>query len=72
MLKALFTWLGLSLCTLGYLITTNNPAFAQVTSDDTVNTQVSDDGETAEITGGERAGDNLFHSFQDFSVQIFL
>jgi filamentous hemagglutinin family protein len=93
MLKALFTWLGLALCTLGYLITPNNPAFAearralgeetlsegvsfrtpsflaQVTSDDTVNTQVSDDGETAEITGGERAGDNLFHSFQDFSVE---
>jgi filamentous hemagglutinin family protein len=69
MLKALFTWLGLSLCTLGYLITPNNPALAQVTSDNTVNTQVSDDGETAEITGGERAGDNLFHSFQDFSVE---
>jgi filamentous hemagglutinin family protein len=74
MLKALFTWLGFFLCTLGYLITPNNPALAkarlaQVTSDDTVNTQVSDDGETAEITGGERAGDNLFHSFQDFSVQ---
>jgi filamentous hemagglutinin family protein len=92
MLKALFTWLGFFLCTLGYLITPNNPAFAevrralgeetlsegvsfrtpsflaQVTSDDTVNTQVSDDGETSEITGGERAGDNLFHSFQDFSV----
>jgi filamentous hemagglutinin family protein len=69
MLKALFTWLGFFLCTLGYLITPNNPALAQVTSDDTVNTQVSDDGETAEITGGERAGDNLFHSFQDFSVE---
>jgi filamentous hemagglutinin family protein len=69
MLKALFTWLGLFLCTLGYLITPNNPVLAQVTSDDTVNTQVSDDGETAEITGGERAGDNLFHSFQDFSVE---
>ncbi|MEN9519769.1 MAG: hypothetical protein RLZZ381_2357 [Cyanobacteriota bacterium] len=41
---------------------------AQVTSDDTVNTQVTENGNTAEITGGERAGDNLFHSFQDFSV----
>ncbi|MFM2313153.1 MAG: hypothetical protein RLZZ04_2429 [Cyanobacteriota bacterium] len=82
---ALFTWLGLSLCTLGYLGTTNNPVLAearlalgeetspsflaQVTSDDTVNTQVTENGNTAEITGGETRGDNLFHSFQDFSVE---
>ena len=26
-------------------------------------------GNTAEITGGETRGDNLFHSFQDFSVK---
>jgi filamentous hemagglutinin family protein len=69
MLKALFTWLGLSLCTLGYLGATNNPALAQVTSDGTVNTQVSENGNTAEITGGETRGDNLFHSFEDFSVE---
>jgi filamentous hemagglutinin family protein len=69
MLKALFTWLGLSLCTLGYLVATNNPAFAQVTSDGTVNTEVNGDGDTAEITGGETRGDNLFHSFEDFSVE---
>jgi filamentous hemagglutinin family protein len=67
--KALSSWLGLSLCTLGYLCATNNPASAQVTSDGTVNTQVTENGNTAEITGGERAGDNLFHSFQDFSVE---
>jgi filamentous hemagglutinin family protein len=42
---------------------------AQVTSDDTVNTQVTENGNTAEITGGETRGDNLFHSFQDFSVE---
>ena len=45
------------------------PSFlAQVTSDGTVNTQVTENGNTAEITGGETRGDNLFHSFQDFSV----
>jgi filamentous hemagglutinin family protein len=66
--KALSSWLGLSLCTLGYFCATNNPASAQVTSDDTVNTQVTENGNTAEITGGETRGDNLFHSFQDFSV----
>jgi filamentous hemagglutinin family protein len=58
----------ISLSTLGYLFLTSNISFAQVTSDGTVNTQVNQNGNVAEITGGERAGDNLFHSFQDFSV----
>jgi len=44
-------------------------AVAQVTSDGTVNTQVNQSDNTAEITGGETRGNNLFHSFQDFSVQ---
>ena len=43
-------------------------SLAQVTSDNTVNTQVTQDGNAAEITGGETRGGNLFHSFQDFSV----
>ena len=42
--------------------------FAQVTSDGTVNTQVNTSGNTAEITGGETRGSNLFHSFDQFSV----
>jgi filamentous hemagglutinin family protein len=67
--KALSRWIGLYLCTLGYLWATNNSAFAQVTSDGTVNTEVNTDGNTAEITGGETRGDNLFHSFEDFSVE---
>jgi filamentous hemagglutinin family protein len=66
--KALSSWLGLSFCTLGYFYATSNTALAQVTSDGTVNTQVTENGNTAEITGGETRGDNLFHSFQDFSV----
>jgi filamentous hemagglutinin family protein len=53
---------------LGYLFLTSNISFAQVTSDGTVNTQVTQNGNVSEITGGERAGDNLFHSFRDFSV----
>jgi filamentous hemagglutinin family protein len=69
MLKALFTWLGLSLCTLGYLGSPNNSVVAQVTSDGTVNTQVTENGKTAEITGGETREGNLFHSFEDFSVK---
>ncbi len=43
-------------------------AQGQVTSDSTVNTQVNQNGNIAEITGGEVRGSNLFHSFQDFSV----
>jgi filamentous hemagglutinin family protein len=68
--KAISSCFGLTLCILGYFCATNNPASAQVTSDDTVNTQVTEKGNTAEITGGETRGDNLFHSFQDFSVGI--
>jgi len=67
--KALSPWFALSLCTLGYLGVTKNPASAEVTSDGTVNTQVTENGNTAEITGGETRGDNLFHSFEDFSVE---
>ena len=45
-----------------------SPLMAQVTTDNTVNTQVNQNGNVAEITGGETRGDNLFHSFQNFSV----
>ena len=93
MSKVLSPWFALSLCTLGYLGVTKNPAsaearlalgeetlsegvsfrtpsfLAQVTSDGTVNTQVNQNGNTAEITGGETRGNNLFHSFEDFSVE---
>lgn len=43
-------------------------AQAQVTPDNTVDTTVNQNGNVAEITGGQTRGDNLFHSFQDFSV----
>ncbi|WP_144863777.1 filamentous hemagglutinin N-terminal domain-containing protein, partial [Hyella patelloides] len=41
---------------------------AQITPDNTLNTQVNSDGNVSEITGGQTRGENLFHSFQDFSV----
>lgn len=44
-------------------------AVAQVTSNDTVNAEINQNGNTAEITGGETRGTDLFHSFQDFSIQ---
>ena len=44
-------------------------AMAQVTTDGTTSTTVtSPDGSNFTINDGDRAGANLFHSFQDFSV----
>ena len=66
MSKALYVPLQLSFCTFSCLYACS--ALSQVTSDNTVNTQVNQNGNVAEITGGETRGGNLFHSFQDFSV----
>jgi filamentous hemagglutinin family protein len=66
--KYLSLLLQISLFALGCLIYTSKISIAQVTSDGTVNTQVNQNENVSEITGGERQGDNLFHSFQDFSV----
>ncbi len=60
----------ISICTFSCLYATSNTTLAQVTSDGTVNTQVNQNGNVAEVTGGETRGSNLFHSFQDFSVGI--
>ena len=45
-----------------------NSIKAQVTSDNTLGTQVNTTDNVAEISGGRTAGNNLFHSFQDFSL----
>ena len=59
----------LSLYTIGYLCATGKIAIAQVTPDGTTNTTVnSDSNGNFTIEQGDRAGDNLFHSFGDFSV----
>ncbi|MGK7934273.1 MAG: filamentous hemagglutinin N-terminal domain-containing protein, partial [Xenococcaceae cyanobacterium] len=45
-----------------------NPVLAQITPDGTVPTQVNQSGNVTEITGGAEKGNNLFHSFKEFSV----
>ena len=66
-LSKIFTF---CLCNLSLLFAVNKTevAQAQVTSDNTTGTQVTNNGNVAEITGGATRGGNLFHSFQDFSV----
>ncbi len=66
--KALLFPLQIGFCTVGYLYLSSGITQAQVSTDGTVNTQVNQNGNVAEITGGETRGSNLFHSFQDFSV----
>ncbi len=69
MRKVISSLLQGCLWTLGYLCAASDVSLAQVTSDGTVNTQVSQSGNEARITGGETRENNLFHSFQDFSVE---
>ena len=65
---ALSPVLRMCLFTISFLFALSEITLAQVTSDNTVGTQVEQNGSIAEITGGETRGDNLFHSFEDFSV----
>jgi filamentous hemagglutinin family protein len=66
--KVISPLLQISFYILVCLFSTTKISLAQVTSDGTVNTQVTQNGNVSEITGGETRGGNLFHSFQDFSV----
>ena len=65
--KELSLLLSLGCCTITQGIFLN-PTTAQVTPDGTTNTTVNADGNDFTINQGARAGNNLFHSFRDFSV----
>ena len=70
MKQAISPLLKIGLYTLGCLSAISEIAYAQVIPDGTVNTQVNQNGNVSEIFGGETRGNNLFHSFQEFSVDI--
>ncbi|MCC5636380.1 filamentous hemagglutinin N-terminal domain-containing protein [Nostoc sp. CHAB 5844] len=52
----------------GAMVFGANCAVAQITPDGTLPTNVQLNGSVFNITGGTRAGGNLFHSFREFSV----
>ena len=64
-----FDWFWYLGVILGFTVTMNGNAVAQVTADQTLGTQVTSNGKIFEITGGTTVNDtNLFHSFSSFSV----
>jgi filamentous hemagglutinin family protein len=66
-----WTKIGLFLTVMGCPNLGNCSAAAQIIPDATLpkNSAVTPDGSTFRIEGGTRAGGNLFHSFQEFSVK---
>ena len=58
-------WLFISLLGLCLNI---NPAYGQIADDGTTNTSIENDCSSCSVTGGITAGDNLFHSFEQFNI----
>ena len=46
-----------------------HPVYGQITPDASLPPQIDRQGKVTEISGGQQAGSNLFHSFENFSVR---
>ena len=66
-MKNLLFMLSVGFSTIGQSFL-SKPVASQITSDGTTDTQVIQNNNVSTITGGVNSGDNLFHSFQDFSI----
>ncbi|MDJ0678844.1 MAG: filamentous hemagglutinin N-terminal domain-containing protein [Xenococcaceae cyanobacterium MO_167.B52] len=62
-----FLVLSLAYCLVGISLQ-SPPTSAQITRDGTTSTTVNVNGNNFEINNGDHIGDNLFHSFEQFSV----
>ena len=69
--KSLSLIFSLGCCSLSSFLLANSATAQEITPDGTTDTQITDDGNgNFTIERGDRAGDNLFHSFDNFSVPI--
>lgn len=66
--KMVFRPLMIAASAFGLGLFASSSVKAQILTDGTVSTEVNNSDNVSEITGGTRAGNNLFHSFQEFSV----
>jgi filamentous hemagglutinin family protein len=67
-MKNFKSFLALAFYSIFFYFLTSDQAQAQVTVDGSLPTKIDQSEQTTEITGGAEAGDNLFHSFEQFSV----
>ncbi|MEN9518819.1 MAG: hypothetical protein RLZZ381_1407, partial [Cyanobacteriota bacterium] len=67
-MKNLKSFLTLAFYSIFFYFLISDRAQAQVTVDGSLPTEIEQSEQTTEITGGAEAGDNLFHSFEQFSV----
>jgi filamentous hemagglutinin family protein len=68
-MKNFKSFLTLAFCSIFFhSLISNQATEAQVAVDGSLPTKVNQSEQTTEITGGAEAGNNLFHSFEEFSV----